>query len=340
MKKTNLNAKLAGASAMLLLSASMLGTSTYAWFTMNKEVTITGMEVKTHVGSNLLIQKSTLNGTALEGEGGFVTDELQEIKRILEPVSTIDGQTFFYTLDAKADGSKLHDPIGTDDSLTINYTAYDISAAATGDNASNYANKFSQDYELTTTAAGNIITGETGAYGYVDYVFQLKATNTEAAVQYINLNRVDLTYAGETETDKAWRAAVFVVNDGVDAGGTFNDWSSAIATTGTGAASLKTILTPSGAANFSNGNAVSDVDARDAVTYNTAANLATVPANSVKYYKVVVRLWIEGEDTTCNTSTYKTLTDAWTLDLTMDLESATGGATSITMAQTPASTNP
>ena len=290
------------------------------------------MEVKTHVGSNLLIQKSTLAGTALEAEAGFITDETQEIAKILEPVSTIDGQSFFYTLDAKADGSKLHTPIGSDTSDTIAYTAYDISAAATGDDASNYANKFSQDYELTTTAAGNIISGETSAYGYVDYVFQLKATNTESSAQYINLNQVNLTYAGTTETDKAWRAAVFVVNDGVDADGTFADWSASIPTTTT--ASLKTILTPTSAANFDSGKAVDSTTTRAAVTYNTAANLATVPANSVKYYKVVVRLWIEGEDTTCNTSTYKTLTDEWTLDLTMDLESATGGATSITMAQT------
>ena len=57
MKKTNLNAKLAGASAMLLLSASMLGTSTYAWFTMNKEVSVTGMEVKAHAEEGLLINE-------------------------------------------------------------------------------------------------------------------------------------------------------------------------------------------------------------------------------------------------------------------------------------------
>ena len=335
--KFSMKKKLFASTSMLVVSAMMLSTATYAWFTMNKEVTITGMEVKTHVGSNLLIQKSTLARTDLEAEAGFITDETQAIAKILEPVSTIDGQSFFYTLDAKADGSKLHAPIGSDTSDTIAYTAYDITAVATGADASNYANKFSQDYELTTTAADNIISGETSAYGYVDYVFQLKATNTESSVQYINLNQVNLTYAGTTETDKAWRAAVFVVNTGVDEGGTFADWSTSIPAA---TASLKTILTPENAANFDPGKAVDDIDSRAAVTYNTAANLATVPANSVKYYKVVVRLWIEGEDTTCNTSTYKTLTDEWTLDLTMDLESATGGATSITMAQTPANANP
>ena len=44
MKKKKTNKKIASALAMLMLSAAMLGTSTYAWFTMNKRVEVTGME--------------------------------------------------------------------------------------------------------------------------------------------------------------------------------------------------------------------------------------------------------------------------------------------------------
>jgi hypothetical protein len=310
----------------------MLGTSTYAWFTMNKEVTLTGMEVKTHVGSNLLIQKGALNDTTTLGEGGFITDETQTVTAILEPVSTVDGQNFFYTLDANGSGAKLHTPIGST-SGAINFKDYDLEglAAASGTGASSYTNQFSMDYGVSTSGAASIMTGQNKAVGYVDYVYQLKATNTEESEQFINLNEVKLTYGAATETDKAWRVAVFVVNDGVNVGGTFADWSSAIPTD---TASLKTILTPDGATNFDSGKAVNSTTTRDSVTYNTAANLATVPGNSVKYYKVVVRLWIEGEDTTCNTSTYKPLTNSWKLDLTMDLDTATGGTAEIEMEQT------
>jgi len=54
-KKTS--KKIASAAAMLLLSTAMLGTATYAWFTMNKEVQVTGMEVKAHAEEGLLINE-------------------------------------------------------------------------------------------------------------------------------------------------------------------------------------------------------------------------------------------------------------------------------------------
>ena len=62
---------------------------------------------------------------------------------------------------------------------------------------------------------------------------------------------------------------------------------------------------------------------------NTAANIGTVAAGQTGYFKVVVRLWLEGEDTTCNSQTYLSLTKNWTLDLKMDLANATGGVTAI-----------
>lgn len=58
-KKDGFNAKrkLAAATAMLTISALMLSSATYAWFTMNKEVSVTGMEVKAHAEEGLLINE-------------------------------------------------------------------------------------------------------------------------------------------------------------------------------------------------------------------------------------------------------------------------------------------
>ena len=97
-KKNSTKKKLVSAAAMLALSTAMLGSSTYAWFTMNKEVTLTGMEVRTHVGSNLLIQNDTLASTSTLTESGYITDATQEIKAILEPVSTTTAKA---TVDVK-----------------------------------------------------------------------------------------------------------------------------------------------------------------------------------------------------------------------------------------------
>lgn len=50
--------KLIPALAMLLVSAILLGTSTYAWFSMNTQVTATGMQVKAIAEDGILISNS------------------------------------------------------------------------------------------------------------------------------------------------------------------------------------------------------------------------------------------------------------------------------------------
>ena len=58
--------KLIPALCMLLISAVMLGSSTYAWFAMNNQVTATGMEVKAASNTQyLVISSSTTLGTEL-----------------------------------------------------------------------------------------------------------------------------------------------------------------------------------------------------------------------------------------------------------------------------------
>ncbi len=51
--------KLIPAICLLLISAVLLGTSTYAWFSMNKTVTATGMQVKATSASSLVITNDT-----------------------------------------------------------------------------------------------------------------------------------------------------------------------------------------------------------------------------------------------------------------------------------------
>ena len=60
-KKKSPMMKIVSAAAMLAVSASMLGTSTYAWFSMNKDVTVTGMSVNVQSDSTFLLVKQ---GTA------------------------------------------------------------------------------------------------------------------------------------------------------------------------------------------------------------------------------------------------------------------------------------
>ncbi len=330
-RKNSTMKKLIPAAGMLALSASMLATSTYAWFTMNKEVQVNGLQMKTKVGSNLLISSDNV-------EANYSSDRvLFARKALLEPVSTVSGKTgsFFYTTDAKATGQKAHAATATG----FAYEAYNENTALTGGGDAvagkyNYDASFNNKYTVST--AGSTTDYET-AYGYVDYVFYLKATG-EDADQQLRMTQCDLnyTYTGNPATepgdgDDAWRIAVFATDITAN-GGKGN--------TGTGAAvgqidpanvngeNAKTILQLSTSGNWEENKAVADGTTTDTVTYGTAAVLDNdIDAGVTKYYKVLVRVWLEGEDKSCNSATYAQLTDAWSLDLDFQLTSKTESGT-------------
>lgn len=65
-KKNNIFKKLIPAAGMLLLSTAMLATSTYAWFSMNKTVTATGMQITAKSDSTYLLINTGDNDSASE----------------------------------------------------------------------------------------------------------------------------------------------------------------------------------------------------------------------------------------------------------------------------------
>ena len=62
MTVKTLRRQLAAAIAMTLVSTVALGSSTYAWFTMNKEVEAKGMQVKAQAEAGLLINEKQAAG--------------------------------------------------------------------------------------------------------------------------------------------------------------------------------------------------------------------------------------------------------------------------------------
>ena len=326
MMKMKLNKKIAGASAMLLLSATMLGTSTFAWFTMNRTVKVDGMEVKTKVSGNLLISDSNA------GDSYYGTQLNQAKVALLEPVSSINGTTgsFYYTLDASADGSKRT----ATDVKEYDVYATDIAAAAT--DTTNYANKFSENYAVTKGMAGDAFTGLTGATGYVDYVFYLKAS-PDATNNEIRLTRCNLSYNGGaipatgsdvTLYDKAWRVAVFAKPTTV--GTTTDDPDGS-------ASYLKGSIKGLPNAAYFGGTAVSSQTQKASPSFDTSTGVVIdtgLTSGTPAYYKVVVRLWLEGEDTGCKTETYVNLANSWKLDLQFDMVPSADTSTPAIMQMT------
>jgi len=329
MTVKTLRRQLAAAIAMTLVSTVALGSSTYAWFTMNKEVTVKGMEMKTKVSGNLLISEDNV-------EANYSPNTLtQSVKAVLEPVSSVTGLTnsFFYTVNGRADGDANEDV----------YVDYDVTGLATDGlttaELTTYDNNFSKAYGINKTDAGTMLTGETGAKGFVDYVFYLKAT-ADAADQEIVMTECNLLYGGAAiadasaaavDKDNAWRIAVFA-EDITNVGGTGT--STAFSETTVGAfdpaasGTAKVILTRSGAANQDTTKAVSTTNAAPSVaaSYNTwnATNIGAIATSGTsKYFKVTVRVWLEGEDTSCKSSTYALLTDLYTLGAKFELKAST-----------------
>lgn len=274
-----LSRKLIPAFAMLLVSAIMLTTASYAWFSINNKVTAKGMTVKTTAADSVLIAESALSTTAQEDANKFTTDlTVEGLTGTLSPVSTIDGENFFFI-----DGKNV-DAAGN--AKTDSYSAYALEAFKTA-----YSN----------TAAD--------AAGYVDYVFQVKATNASGETpKDLVVTAIDLT--GAEAGLPAFRVAVFA-----------QKFDSAFTET---AGELVTILKPAAGAYFDDGKAVNSINTIGNVTkLGTAATLGSVAAHSTATYKVVVRLWLEGEDKKCTNDTFANLTGgSFTMNVTVQLGAA------------------
>ncbi len=298
MSTKALKKELLAAVVMLLVAAVALSGSTYAWFAINNNVTVTGMEVTTSVSTNLFIAADTVANTAKKTDDDFKSELHQIVGGVLEPVSTIDGLNFFYTAsnNVQANGDAINDT----------YIAYDKTTDV-GKNA------FDGNYGFPNDD------NDEDCVGYVDYAFQLKAINSDVVERYVNLKKINLRYSGaDTKLGmNAFRTAIFVETLGKDSAGVAvaGDAFHALgAVNGSTPYAATTLMTNTGAANQTATKAVNSTTTLADVTYGSF-NYLTVPAQTTAYYKVIVRLYIEGEDKKCTNDTFAALADKWGLDL-------------------------
>ena len=334
--------KLVPAIALLLVSVLMVSTTTYAWFSINKSVSVKGMTVKAQVDSNLMIAQDTLVEQAVPEEATFTTAYTQtedpEYPHILYPVSTVDGVDFYYTPEQKAtnDGKAFN-------AASATYALYNTSedATSTPTNLEAFRAAYGQTNPKTNTSV----------FGYKDYVFTLKANNTSTKAQYISMDQLDLAYtgggdgsvAGKMDKTTAYRVAI-----------AYKELTAPTSTENAiVAADFKAIMTPKDAANHGgtdvnaleitrekavngiNNDSLAAVAKAKDIANEAATDAAPgmkVAPNSTVYYKVVVRLYMEGEDTTCKNSSYVDLTDPWELNLHFTLVDENDGSSPITGA--------
>lgn len=276
--------------AMVCVAAVALGSSTYAWFAANTTVTATGMEVKATTTSNLLIAEDTLESNAKKTDENFGTSIALTMGEpvVLQPVSTIDGTAFYYT-----GGTNVK---GNGDAINDTYVLL------TGDTDTNFKNNYNNN----------------NAKGYVDYVFQLKAINSFGEAAEIRLTKLDLKYhntdMANQDTSKAYRVAVFSEDI------SNNNPAGSVGT-------LNKIYTESGAIYYTPGKAVDSTSTLGTVSTSNTVIVSMDSDETTGMYKVVVRLWLEGEDTTCTTNTFMDLTEKWSMDIELQLVDTTATPT-------------
>ena len=294
---------------------------------MNNKVTVTGMTITTQVSDNILIAPADPSDASKNGntETAYRNALHQVREALLEPSSTINGVNFYWTStsNVQADG----------DAIDEVYTAYNEGTSQDHDDAGKtaYDAAFNTNYGITSPTA----TATGTAYGYLDYSFYLKATNTDTAAKKVIMDKCNLLYQGSATAIKAWRAAMFVQSATKETAQT-----TALAST-----DVKTILTPASAVNqtsdtyaVGSGSTAPEVKAlayghtttdNDITTYNVAAIVDdSIDGATTEYYKVTIRFWLEGEDKQCTNETFASLTKDWRLDLQFSM-AASGGVTNI-----------
>jgi hypothetical protein len=206
-------------------------------------------------------------------------------------------------------------PVSTVDGINY-YTANSVDA--NGKSATTYA--------AVTDNAPNA--PATDKVGYIEYDVYLKGTNDGAVEKAVTLNTLALEYQNSTANIsgiKAFRVAVLATDADTTA------WS----THTTENATLKTIYAPSGAENFtagaSNGawKAVGAGSALTDITYNANTTIGSIAAGATEYFRVQVRLYVEGEDTTCLNSVFANKKADWKFDIGFAINAAQVSALTI-----------
>lgn len=330
--------KLIPAVAMFTASAVMLSTATYAWFTMNKNAKVTGLNMTATAGGSIEISLGQLGATGLpEGTNGAVvtpTMENESWRNViavsdyyskvgkLKPASSIDANKLFYV---------------DDESVYAGGTAVDDSTKVTQTETTNEA-------KLTLKATGDtgLVNDDTnGAEGYyVDIPVWIRTTKTKVQEVKcdVTINTPDSAMDGSEdgeELQKAVRVAVIPMSATSDSIGSKTDKNAAAT-----AIAKAAEYTTHGAINvfstneetYTNGSAISAAKTAEAaystvikeIEYSRTAAKTTFPEKEEGYnadtykgsvaifdlkaaqgdgnYSVqpfVVRVWLEGESTSC-----------------------------------------
>jgi len=341
-KKTSAKKKLLPAAGMLALSAAMLASSTFAWFTMNKEVSVTGMELKAHSEEGLLINEVKLatSGTwdneakAAETATGFE----------LRPASTSNLTTWWH-----ANSKKSADEAGVDatgDTVEVDsgthaiYTDISsiedetiIGAENAGSGAKATGNTQAETHVFYTDASyGTAGSYQNGEGYYVRYTYYLKSSG-QAALNVSALQaqvKATLKEGGSAAAlDNSLRVGIKYGTTGMKIFAPVKNTVASPNGTATTGPDTSYGVTKDVKAQASDTVQPVVASATGQYTAYTAINTSaeTIPSVTTDGEPVFVYVWFEGEDTNCMSDNLTATLNAYDIDINFKVEEIGGSGT-------------
>ena len=296
-KNTSAKKKLIPAVAMLTTSAVMLSTATYAWFTMSREVEVTGIKLTATTPQTIEISlgQATTSNTLTHGVEATApnSDDMwthtaatgsvyQDFGKLI-PVSSVDGFNMFYTEKATENGKKVSD---VPNPFTKAETAVGWEFKEGGKSAE-------------TGAVVNAAENDGSGY-YLDIPVWFRTTSTDAVTLGLE---VEIKNSSDDDTKSVlYKAArVAILPETKSAQKVFSETEAkyykdgkAVATAGATLAASYGDVSAATEATVTGGK-VTNPDAATQVATVTAST-GTGYGGAVKYY---IRVWLEGEDEAC-----------------------------------------
>jgi hypothetical protein len=296
-KNTSAKKKLIPAVAMLTTSAVMLSTATYAWFTMSREVEVTGIKLTATTPQTIEISlgQATTSNTLTHGVEATApnSDDMwthtaatgsvyQDFGKLI-PVSSVDGFNMFYTEKATENGKKVSD---VPNPFTKAETAVGWEFKEGGKSAE-------------TGAVVNAAENDGSGY-YLDIPVWFRTTSTDAVTLGLE---VEIKNSSDDDTKsvlyKAAQVAILPETKSAqkvfsETGAKYYKDGKAVATAGATLAASYGDVSAATEATVTGGK-VTNPDATTQVATVTAST-GTGYGGAVKYY---IRVWLEGEDEAC-----------------------------------------
>jgi hypothetical protein len=330
MKKTTKNnstaKKLLPAFAMLTVSAVALTSATYAWFTMNKNVEVTGMQLKAQAEKGILINEMPGNGEVTEDNttvdhGTWSESALAESTvNALRPASTSDFTSWWHANSRKTNTEAGINTGGTgvDTTNTVQLTGggyySDITYVANGATVLKNDTAAAADTNCASTVYYTNGTGSTNGYDdgegyYVKYTYYIKSSSNDGLTVTAGHLQATVTATlqgnGSAQAlDKALRVGVKVAGDtqATIFAPVANSTTDSYKVTGDAGGTTANLAT------------VTPIAGGTATGLNAAAvNLPAVTADGLA---VDVYVWFEGEDVNCMSDNLAATLNAYQIDIT------------------------